>query len=246
MAHDGRLTRYQKLFDEKSKADAFEKVAEQFYAGNFGRMTKADFETLLFHLYIEQCLKKGLPYDDYVLSKDLGIVQSRVRSLKVKKELLYPHEGFDWKGAFINCIPNSRYDKVKHLVKVHIPDVNVLIELRNHMECHGWYDEYQLNPKLFQCRADIFIALCGSLEEGMSFTLDPKVKGALEKLKKESMAENEQSALGKILSGSMEDGVKNLAISASKEVLLNVLKILPFGGLAGEAIKAFITIVEKS
>ena len=34
-------------------------------------------------------------YSDYTLSKLLGITQNRISSLKVKKELIYPYQGFD-------------------------------------------------------------------------------------------------------------------------------------------------------
>lgn len=238
--------RYEELFEKEDKAKCFTEIAKQFYHGNFGKMSKADVEVLLFHLYIEQCLEKKLPFDDYTLSRDLGITQSRIRTLKIKKELQYPHNGFEWKEAFVACIPNAHYDPTKHLVKVHIPDVNVLVELRNHIEKNGWYDEYQLNPKLFQCKADVFIKLCRSLDQGENFVLRDESKEALKKLQKDAKGEKEQNALERIISGSVEDGLKEIAISASKELLMFVLSQLPFGGIAASAIQAFMSVLEKS
>lgn len=239
--------RYKVLFpDDSSKAKAFDKIAAEYYAGNFGRMLKSDFETMLFSIYIEQCLNFEVPYDDYLLSRELGITQSRIRSLKIKKELQYPYEKFDWEKAFIQYIPRARYDSVKRLVKIHIPDVNVLVELRNCMEQNGWYDEYQLNPKLFQCRVDIFLALCEKLghEQQQELTQDAQLK--LKELKKTCSSEKEKSALDSILSGSIEDGIKSIAISASKELLLEVLKLVPFGGLAGNAVSALADVIRKA
>ena len=239
--------RYKVLFpDDSSKAKAFDKIAAEYYAGNFGQMLKSDFETILFSIYIEQCLNLEVPYDDYILSRELGITQSRIRSLKIKKELQYPYEKFDWKVAFIQYIPDARYDSVKRLVKIHISDVNVLVELRNCMEQNGWYDEYQLNPKLFQCRVDIFLALCEKLEHEQQLELSPDVRSNLEKLKKSGSTEKEKSALESILTGSIEEGLKSIAISASKELLLEVLKLIPFGGLAGKAVSALADVIRMS
>ena len=247
MAWNKAMSRYDELFEnEKEKATAFDQLSERFYAGNFGTMAKSDIETLMFHLYIERCLEKKLPYDDYLLSRELGITQSRIRSLKMRKELQYPYEKFEWKEAFISCISNAHYDSTKKLIKVHIPDVNVLAELRNHLEQHGWYDEYQLNPKLFQCKDDIFFELCRSLGEQKAYELDSATEERVKKLKKEAKRKEEQSAIERILSGSAEDGMKELILGASKELLPEVLKLFPFGGLAGEAIKWFIRAVERT
>lgn len=240
MANQNYIDAYKKLFDSENnsaKAQAFDLIADQFYNVNFGRLSKADFEVLLFHIYIEQCLRKGHPYDDYTLSKELGITQTRVRALKVKKELQYPYADFNWKESFVGYISKARYDEKKALVKLQIPDVNVLMELRNYIETHGWYDEYQLNPKLFQCRVDIFIELCNSLDEGNGeITLNEEQKKRLAELKRSSRAGNEQSALDMIIAGDIKDGLKKLALEGAKELLCQVLGSLPGGKLFAKAL----------
>lgn len=245
MADKEKLSTYHALFGDgnsEAKARAFDAIAEQFYAANFGRLTKSDFEVLLFHLYIEQCMSTAHSYDDYTLSKELGITQSRVRSLKVKKELQYPHEGFDWKQDFIECISRARYDEKKALVKVQISDVNVLAELRNYVEKKGWYDEYQLNTKLFQCRADIFIDLCNSLgEKNEEMTLTDAQKKALKKLGKESEADNTRSAIDMIMEGNIKDGLKKLSLEGGKGLLVEVIGLLPGGTMFGKALKMFLS-----
>lgn len=233
-------------FTNEEKIAGFNLIAEQYFDRNFGTMSKTDFETLLFSIYIEHCLDNHLPFDDYALSKSLGITQSKVRNLKVKKELQYPKEGFAWKDAFVERIKYAHYDSVKHLVKVNIPDVNVMLELRHHLEKHSWYDEYQLNPKLFQCKTDIFILLCQSLDEDCKLELDEETKTALKKLKVNSKSENEQFGVGKILSGSVEEGLKEIAVNGSQMLLMEVLKLLPFGSFAGSAINFVIEVLKNS
>jgi len=242
--------RYKDLFpDDKSKADAFDKIAVQCFAGNFGKMTKVDYETLLFRLYLNQNIQLNADnvtaYSDFRLSKELGITQARVRSLRMQKELRYPGENPDWRKVFADCVKNARYDEVKHLVKMSVPDVTVLTELRHFVEEHGWYDEYQLNPKLFQCRLDIFIEICTHLEKETGYHLDDVAKKQLLELKDEVGNDKEKTAIDKILSGSIEDGVKEFLISAEKEGAICLLKALPFGGLAATAIQFLIAALSK-
>ena len=248
MAEDYRFSRYKELFPSlEDKAGAFDRIAAQFLYGNFGRMSKSDFETLIFSIYIDQCIKYKKEYDDYMLSRELGITQTRVRSLKVKNELQYPKENPQWKENFIECIRYARYDDVKHLVKLQISDVNVLIEVRNFVEKHGWYDEYQLNPKLFQCRADVFIDLCRSLDEDKIFEEpDKDTINRLEEIKKKAESEEEKSALDKIISGSIEEGMMGLVLSSSKLLLQAVLPLVPCGGLAKQAIAFLVKAIEKA
>ena len=133
---------------------------------NFGSTSKADFELFLFSLYVDHLIDNKETFDDYTVGKQLGITISRVRSLKEKKELKYHREDYCWVAYFIACIENARYDEIAHLVKVNIPDVNVIKDVRYFLEQNGWYDEYQLNPKLFQCSpvvmASVGIDICGS------------------------------------------------------------------------------------
>ena len=230
-------------FSDPEIRSAFAMIAAAYYNRNFGTMAKADFETLLFSIYIEHCLDNDLPYDDHTLSRALGISQSRVRTLKERKELRYPREAFNWQEAFVRYMAGARYDEGSRLVKMQVPDVNVLTELRSYLEAHGWYDEYQLNPKLFQCRADLFVKLCRSLDGGET-ELDGAARERLEQLERETRNREEQSALKEILSGSLEDGLKKLAISGSRELLKAVLKLLPLGGLAGKAVAAFAGVLD--
>ena len=74
-------------FNEEEKIRLFNKIEEHYFRRNFGSMSKTDLETLLFSEYIESCINNNKPYDDYSLSKELGVTQARIRSLKERKEL---------------------------------------------------------------------------------------------------------------------------------------------------------------
>lgn len=124
-----------------------------------------------------------------------------------------------------------------------IEDVNVLVELRHFMRTNGWYDEYQLNPRLFQCPSDIFILLCKKLQDE-NLEIDKETKENIKALAKTKGVENE-AYIGKILSGAAEDGLKELAKTATQDIITEILKLLPFGGVAATAIKYLINAIDR-
>ena len=208
-------------FSKPEMEQAFRMVSARYFERNFGTMAKTDFETLLFSIYIEHLLDNNQPFDDYTMSKALGITQSKVRTLKLRKELQYPREKFDWTTAFADDLKRASFDAESKKVRVLIPDVNVLTELRYFVEKNGWYDEYQLNPRLFQCRVDFFLNIISELAKE-SLSLDDVVKKALKD----------------ILNGSIVDGTKKLLLYAGKEIGVKVLEKIPIAGEAASEIAA--------
>lgn len=230
-------------FSPEEMQDAFALIQERYYHRNFGTMTKTDFETLLFRIYLNHLLVTNAPFDDYTMSKALGISQSKIRNLKARNELQYPRQSEHWKEHFAALVPNAVYDEQSRTVKMQIPEVTDMTELRYYLECNNWFDEYQLNPKLFQCRADFFLELCRSL--GELLTPDKNAETKLKEIQKLLDEKSERSGIQKILDGAVEDGLKELAINGSKELITEVLKLLPFGGVAATAINAFVRVLEK-
>lgn len=160
IAVENAKRKYDELFkDEHIKALAFDKIAEKFYYTNFASVSKTDIDTMMFSIYLDRILDTDESdlnaYSDYTLSKLLGITQSKVSNLKVKKELLYPYEGFDWKKSFERIISNYRYEDGK--IKLYIPDKNLYYELRNVIECAGGYVEVTLNATLLQVAPEYFV-----------------------------------------------------------------------------------------
>ena len=104
-----------------------------FYFGNFGTVQKSELELLLFSEYLEKILRREEDnvnaYSDYTLSKCFGISQQRISNLKVKKELRYPYEKFDWKKSFLRLLPKARIEDEK--INLYIPDANVYLEIKN-------------------------------------------------------------------------------------------------------------------
>ena len=150
---------YEDLFDDKSKIEAFDKIARNYYFCNFGSMQKSDFDTLMFSVFIERILDKQEEnpnaYSDYTLSKILGITQQRINNLKIKKELKYPYNKFDWKKSFARLVKNARFENGK--IKIYIPDPNLFLEIRNAIESEGGYIDVSLNSKLLQLEPEYYL-----------------------------------------------------------------------------------------
>ncbi len=227
-------------FSTEEKVALFDEFYHGYFERNFGTMAKVDIDTLLFDTYLKHLYKNKLQYDDYTLSNQLGITQNRVRTLKERAQVKYPRsdEDWDWKEEFAKLIPNAKYDSVKKLVKVCIGDVVLMNEIRHHFISKGWYDEYQLNPLLFQCRLDYFILLCSSIEQDT--VIDENAKTALKALRAQ---DTDTSSIQKIIDGDYENGIKGLVKTASDEVLNEVLKTIPFGGLAKKCIDSLVELL---
>ena len=229
-------------FTEQEMISAFKQVEKLYYRNNFGSTSKADLDTLFFSIFMEHCRAAKEPYDDYSLSKVLGISQSRIRTLKEKKQLRYPYIDQDknnWKIVFAEEIRNAKYDKDEHKVRIIVNDVNVLNEVRHYIETKGWYDEYSLNRRLLtlplECFTEVF--------------LDDETEDQW--LNKETLAQIKRIApkdekIQTFISEFTEEGFKKFLSSASKVAIAEVLKLLPFGGLASAAVTALIKVIEAS
>jgi len=227
-------------FTDAEKIRMFDEIAGHFYNANFGQLSKADMELMMFNFYIRKMIDANKNEDetidyskcsDYKISKDLGITQQRVRNLKVKNQLVNPIE-FDWKKAFARLIKNARYDTTTNKVIISIPDPNLYYEIENFMEEQGAYIEKQMNSKVLQMRAEYFIDLIVAAEPEEA---DRKV--IIKQLKKELKSQNKdekkfnEANIGKFLienSADITTIVANLAtvVSAGNPLFTSLTSLL--------------------
>lgn len=74
------------VFSTEEKANMFDQIAGHFYSRNFGQTSKTDLEVLMFNFYLRQ-MERTHPHAlnlDYLISKELGITQQRVRNLRLE------------------------------------------------------------------------------------------------------------------------------------------------------------------
>lgn len=208
---------YNELFKtDKDKANAFDQIAQCYYFGNFGKMSKTDFDVLMFSIYLEKILEKNEndmnSYSDYKLSKLLGITQSKVSNLKVKKELAYPYKKFDWKKSFSRLLEKARFDDGK--IKINIPDKNLYNEIKNAIEVNGGYVEKQLNSSLLQVPVEYYLDLVYSVSDDKE---KEKIISKLNKAYHKEIASKE-----KIENESIRDIFKNGVLEGAKDIFKGV------------------------
>ena len=149
--------KFMKSLPSEKKAQLFDRIAEEYYNINFGTFGKSQMDLLMFSIYLDELIEAGECFDDYTLSKRLGVVQTTVRQLKKKKQLIYPRD-YKWYEAFLKYSENAVFDGAGRIV-ISIPDPNVYLELQHAIEEIGGYVEVQLNSKLLKIPPGYFIEL---------------------------------------------------------------------------------------
>lgn len=225
-------------FSLEEKNRLFDGIYSLYFDKNFGSTSKSDLETFLFSELLEHCINSGLAYDDYSLSKQLGITQSRIRALKERKELKYPYTSISWEKEFVNSAANAKYDPIDHLVKFIIEDVSVLKETRHYIEEKGWYDECSLNAKLLRIPLGCFIDICIK-DESISILFSEEVKKEVRKIARSD------SSLKEFINDFTREGLESFLMAASKEAIIDVLSVLPFGGIASKAVGFVLKAIKK-
>lgn len=220
--------RFDELFDDKAKIEAFNEIAKIYYDKNFGTMQKSDFDVLMFSIYIEQIFKNTgndfNSYSDYTLSKELGITQQRINSLKQKKELKYPQKNFDWKIAFETYLKKSKYTDNK--IKVYIPDPNVYLEIKNIVEMNGGIVDIKRNKSILQLSPADFIELVFVISNQDENEREDLKKRYIQQLK-EASKDNEE-IVEAIEHKNINEVFKDYAKTGIAELIFDVLEeILP-------------------
>ncbi len=223
------------VFTDDDKIKYFDQITRFFYEANFGTLSKSAMELLMFHFYLEKLMARSTSDDgiidysqcsDYVISKDLGITQQRVRNLKVKNQLAYPIE-FDWKAALARLTENARYDTATNRIALNIPDPNLYLEIQNFIESKGAYIEKQLNSKLLQLRAEYYIDLVVELEPEEN---RKKIIKSLRKMFQDN-GKDDKAFREKEIGKSLLNGALNLV-----EVAANVSSFISSDNIVGTAL----------
>ena len=218
---DDLRKKYESIFGNvELKAQAFDKIAENYYFGNFGSMQKSDIDVLMFSIFIEGILDQTEEdintYSDYTLAKQLGIPQSKVSTLKVKKQLQYPYAGFDWKRSFERMCGNARYESGK--IRINLRDRNLYYELRNQIDERGGYVEATLTSNLLVISVPDFYDLV------RTFMSDDEKKMLQEEIKKkyhedsQFCEEFEKEPFGKTLQAKCGDVLIDVLCEVIKQI----------------------------
>ena len=102
----------------------------QLFSRRFGSFAKSDYEVLMFTVYLDSLT---VPARDYDISIELGITESKVRSLREKSQLLYPRE-LNWQEELAAALEKGHYDEDEKTVTVTLEDPSVRNKIRSDIE----------------------------------------------------------------------------------------------------------------
>lgn len=218
-------------FTDDQKIEYFDEICEKFYKRNFGLASKSEIDLLLFKFYYDtisdQEESSRHKISDYTISKELGITQSRVRNMRIKKELVYPHVEVNWKEKFLEIVPSAHFDRNTYKVTINIGDPNIFLELENYIDVHNMYFEKQLNQKNFTLRVEYFIELLISIDDSVD------KEDVTKRLKDQILEDDEltkpiyKDSLGKIMIEKSLNATSLLAnIATIAPALLNFVQFL--------------------
>ncbi len=89
-------------------------------------------------------------------------------------------------------LKNAVFDEHDGMIKILIKDISLMTKIRYKLEKLGLYDVVQRNPKVLQCKPEVFIVLLGSLyDDNSNFSKKHLIGFFEESLKNEN--NNEQA-----------------------------------------------------
>ncbi len=220
----------QNLFSTEEKCNAFDRIADEYFQKNFGNMTKQDIELLLFDILLKNLIGTSPlidynKYSNYKLSKLLGITEARVNNLKIKRELKYPDENFEWIKSFANLLNDKKRTTFKDgNLKMNIPDPNLYNAIRNFVEENGGFVEYHLNSKILDIKIEYLLDFALEMENNP----DDVMKNAIKKIKKERNMDKVKNiySIGREAISAGADVLSIISVFTPNNMIISALKNL--------------------
>lgn len=109
--------------------------------------------------------------NDYEISIDLGITESKVRNLRIKSQLQYPRE-IKWEEKLASAIEKGTYDPVQKQVTITIEDPSVRNRIRYEVESRFGTVNLSLNSKQLVLPVESSLILAAYAEKDSDAVLD--------------------------------------------------------------------------
>lgn len=196
----------------------------KLFTKDFGSFSKADYEVLMFTVFLD-CIE-GEP-KDYEISIQLGIPESKVRSLRLKSQLQYPRD-IKWEENLVTAIEHGTYDRTTKMITVTIEDPSVRNMIRFEVESRFGTVNLSLNSKHLVLPVESFLILAACAEKDTDETL--------KKLNKEL----KKSKLGEIEKGKLKNRVLK-TVSDIGSVLGSVTNVYTAGAAIIVAVSSLIS-----
>ena len=174
--------------NKKLQASILNRIEEaELFTKRFASFSKTDYEVLMFTVFLD-CQEDDVR--DYDISIDLGIPESKVRTLREKSQLQYPRE-IRWKEKLVTAIEHGSYDTTTKMVTISIEDPSVRNRIRYEVESKYGTIIFSLNNKHLILPVESFLILAACAEEDT----DAIIKKLNKELKKSKVGEIEKGNL---------------------------------------------------
>ena len=215
---------YKTLFDEKAKAEAFDKLADLYYQHNFGSTSKTEIDLLMFSVYFDKLMEKNCDnpeaYSVYELARLFSITPSRVTALMSRKEMKYPYMKSNWKKELLNVLKNAKLDS--HKIMLQIPDKNLFWEIQHELEIHGGFVEKTLTPNLLRVEVKDFLDLILEISDKPDKdTLREEIKSNIKK-----KCADAKIAIDSIERETLSEQIARISAETGKDEIKDLLKTL--------------------
>lgn len=138
----------------------------RLFTRQFGTFTKSDYETLMFTIYMDLI---DDPKNDYDISRELGITESKVRNLRVKSQLLYPKD-LNLNEELTKAIEKGFFDPDNMTLTITLQDPNIQRLVLHLIEQEYGNVQFTLNPKHLKLPIESYVLL--SMEVNKEKTKD--------------------------------------------------------------------------
>lgn len=131
----------------------------ELFTKRFGSFTKADYEVLMFTVFLDSLEGEVRDYD---ISIALGITESKVRTLRVKSQLQYPRE-LRWVEDLTKALDHGFFDN--GMITVTLENPSVRNRIRNEIESKFGTVGFSLNSKQLVLPVESYLILAACAEK---------------------------------------------------------------------------------
>lgn len=163
------------------------------FTKRFSTFTKAEYDTLIFTIYLDMLRESERIPRDYEISVELGITEARVRSLRNRSQLLYPNELL-WKDELERAIKKGSYNPSNMTITIMIEDPSVQNYIKYRIEKTYGIVDREINPKHLTLPIEDYVLLLIEAEENVDEVIEK-----LNKKWRESNRKNEAITKEKFL-----------------------------------------------
>ena len=144
------------------EAEDFRRLIDKYFGRGFASLTKTEVEIYLFDIYMAKLERENMVSSYYQIGRQLGISESRVRTLAEKRSLLFQEQP-DMQECLLYLMEQAPANLVgqdkEQRLRIQINDVNYLHALQDYLESQAMGYEPELSGKALRITLQDFLSV---------------------------------------------------------------------------------------